>query len=86
MDSSIGSYGPVTAQVIIITIIIIIIIINIHTDRCSNTIGMIVMKKETEKKIEYKNLNTEMQRMWNMKCFVTAVIIWTTEIVTKGKK
>jgi hypothetical protein len=45
-----------------------------------------VIKKESEKKLKYKHLCIEIQRMWNMKCFVTAVIIGTTGIVTKGLK
>jgi hypothetical protein len=42
--------------------------------------------QESEKKLKYKNVNTEIQRMWNMKCFVIPVIIGATGIVTKGLK
>jgi hypothetical protein len=45
-----------------------------------------VIKKEAEKKLKYKNLNKEIQRMWNMKCFVTSVIIGAMGIVSKGLK
>jgi hypothetical protein len=41
---------------------------------------------EAEKKLKYKNLSTEIQRMWNMKRFVIPVIIGTTGIVSKGLK
>jgi hypothetical protein len=45
-----------------------------------------VIQKESEKKLKYKNLSTEIQRMWNMKCFVIPVIIGAIGIVTKGLK
>jgi hypothetical protein len=45
-----------------------------------------VIQKESEKKLKYKNLSIENQRMWNMKCFVIPVIIGTTGIVTRGLK
>jgi hypothetical protein len=44
-----------------------------------------VIQKESEKKLKYKNLSTEIQRMWNIKCFVIPVIIGATGIVTKGR-
>jgi hypothetical protein len=34
--------------------------------------------------IIYKNLSIEIQRMWNMKCFVIPVITGTTVIVSKS--
>jgi hypothetical protein len=43
-----------------------------------------IIQKEPEKKLKYKNLSIEIQRMWNMKCFVIPVIIGATGIVTKG--
>jgi hypothetical protein len=42
--------------------------------------------QESEKKLEYKNLSIEIQRMWDMKCFVMPVITGATGIVTKGLK
>jgi hypothetical protein len=45
-----------------------------------------VIQKESETKLKYKNLNTEIQRMWNIKCFVIPVITGATGIVTKGQK
>jgi hypothetical protein len=41
---------------------------------------------ESEKKLKYKNLSIEIQRMWNMKYFVIPVITGATGIVTKGLK
>jgi hypothetical protein len=45
-----------------------------------------VIQKESENKLKYKNLSIEIQRKWNMKCFVTPVIIGATGIVTRGLK
>jgi hypothetical protein len=45
-----------------------------------------VIQKESEKKLKYKNLSIEIQRMWNMKYFVIPVITGATGIVTKGLK
>jgi hypothetical protein len=44
------------------------------------------IQEESEKKLKYKKLSKEIQRMWNMKCFVIPVIIGATGIVTKGLK
>jgi hypothetical protein len=41
-----------------------------------------VIQKELEKKLKYNTLSIEIQRMWNMKCFV----IGATGIVTRGLK
>jgi hypothetical protein len=43
-----------------------------------------VIQKKAEKKLKYKNISIEIQRMWNMKCFVMPVIIGATGIVSKG--
>ena len=45
-----------------------------------------VTHKEAEKKLKYKSLCTEIQRMWNMKCVIVLVITGATGIVTKGLK
>jgi hypothetical protein len=58
-------------------VIIIIIIIIIPADRN-------VVQKEAEKKLEYKSLCIEIQRMWNLKCTIVPLIIGATEIVTRG--
>jgi hypothetical protein len=45
-----------------------------------------VIQKKAEKKLTYKNISIEIQRMWNMKCFVIPVIIGATGIVRKSLK
>jgi hypothetical protein len=42
------------------------------------------IQKEAENKLKYKNVSIEMERMWNMKCFVIPVIIGATGTVSKG--
>jgi hypothetical protein len=57
-----------------------------NTNNNNNTIpsDKNVIQKEAEKKLQYKNLSIEIQRMWNMKCFVIPVIIGATGIVSKS--
>ena len=45
-----------------------------------------VVQKEAEKKLKYKSLCTELQRMWNLKCTIVPVIIEAPGIVTRSLK
>jgi len=45
-----------------------------------------VVQKEAEKKLKYKSLCIDIQRMWNLKCTIVPVIIGTTEMVTRSLK
>ena len=42
------------------------------------------MQKEVEKKLKYKSLGAEIQRLWNLKCTIIPVIIGATGIVTRS--
>jgi hypothetical protein len=43
-----------------------------------------VIKKEAERILKYKDLITEIQRIWNVKTQVTPVIIGATETISKS--
>ena len=45
-----------------------------------------VVQKEADKKLIYKSLCIEIQRMWNLKCTIVPVIIGATGIVTRSLK
>jgi hypothetical protein len=45
-----------------------------------------VIKKEAEKIRKYEDLITEIQRMWNVKTKVTAVVIGATGTISKSLK
>jgi len=57
---------------------------NMHTDRCGNTHRQKYCANEAEKKLKYKSLCIEMQRMWNLKCTIVPVITGATGIVTRS--
>jgi hypothetical protein len=43
-----------------------------------------VVEEEAEKKLKYKSLCTEKQRMWNLKCMIIPVAIGATGVVTRS--
>jgi hypothetical protein len=45
---------------------------------------MNAIQREAEKKLKYKNLSMELQRMWNMKCFVIPIITGAKRIVSRS--
>jgi hypothetical protein len=42
-----------------------------------------VVQKEAEKKLKYKTLCIEIQRMWNLKCAIVPVIIGATGTIKR---
>ena len=44
------------------------------------------VQKEAEKKLKYKSMCIEIQRMWNLKCTIVPVIIGATGIVTRSRR
>ena len=54
-----------------------------HIDRCGNTERSIV-QKEVEKKLKYRSIAIEIQRMWNLKCTIIPIINGATGIVTRS--
>jgi hypothetical protein len=45
-----------------------------------------VVQKEAEKKLKYKCLRKQIQRMWNLKCTIIPIVIGATGIVTRNIK
>jgi len=43
-----------------------------------------VVQKEAEKKLNYKSLCIEIQRMWNLKCTIIPVLTGATAVVTRS--
>ena len=43
-----------------------------------------VVQKKAGKKLQYKSLGIEIQRMWNLKCTIIPVIIGATGIVKRS--
>jgi len=59
---------------------------NIHTDRFGNTRRQKYCAKRGGKKLKYRSLCIEIQRMWNLKCTIMPVITGTTGRVTRSLK
>jgi hypothetical protein len=47
---------------------------------------MNILQKKAEKKLKYRNLIAEIQKMWNMKCIITPTVVGAAGIVTEGLK
>ena len=54
-----------------------------RTDRCGPA-DRNAVHNEAEKKLKFKSLCIEIQRMWNLKCTIVPVIIGATGIVTRS--
>ena len=67
-----------------VLIIIIIIITTTTLIDVAIPAGRNVVQKEAEKKLKYKSLCIEIQRMWSPKCTIIPIIIGATGIVTRS--
>ena len=57
-----------------------------NTDRCGNTRRQKCFAKGSGKKLKYKSLGIDTQRMWNLKYTIAPVIIGATGIVTRSSR
>ena len=48
---------------------------SMHTDRCGNTSGQKYHARRSRKDTKCKNLCTEIQRIWDLKCMNIPVLI-----------
>jgi hypothetical protein len=55
-----------------------------YADRCSNPGDRNVIQKEVEKILKYKDLTTEIQRMYNVKTRVIRVILEAAGTISKS--
>jgi hypothetical protein len=65
------------------------IIIKNKTEKTCTLIDVAILadrnvQKEAEKKLKYKSLCIEIQRLWNLKCTIIPVITGATGIVTRS--
>ena len=57
---------------------------NMHTDGCGNTRREKCRAKRSRKKLKYKSLCIEIQRMWNLNCTIIPVKTGATGVVTRS--
>ena len=73
--------------VVVVVVVVVNEAVNVITHNCLQKHGnnkIIVIKKEAEKILKYKDLTIKIQRMWNVKTKLISVIIGATGTISKS--
>jgi hypothetical protein len=83
-SKEVRNYRPITCLTTMYKTLTGIIAKRISTHLEEQITDRHVVQNEAEKKLKYRSLCIEIQRMWNLKCTIIPVIIGATGIVTRS--